>query len=73
MDAPEITELRERIAALERKIQDQAAMTTLLMALSKLEIGPPYVEIQRAIDALQYVDADVKLKAKTLVRVYFPA
>ena len=73
MEAPDITELRERIAALERKIQDQAAMTTLLMALSKLEMGPPYVEIQRAIDALHYVDADVKLKAKTLVRVYFPS
>jgi hypothetical protein len=73
MDASETTELRERIAALERKIQDQAAMTTLLMALSKLEIAPPYLEIQRAIDALQYIDVDVKLKAKTLVRVYFPA
>ena len=73
MEAREITELRERIAALERKIQDQAAMTTLLMALSKLEIAPPYVEIQRAIDALHYIDADVKFKAKTLVRVYFPA
>jgi hypothetical protein len=73
MEAPEITELRERIAALERKIQDQAAMTTLLMALSKLEIAPHYADIQQAIDALHYVDADVKLKAKTLVRVYFPA
>ena len=68
-----MVELRERVAALERKIQDQAAMTTLLMALSKLEIAPPYLEIQKAIDALQYIDADVKLKAKTLVRVYFPS
>ena len=73
MESSEIIELRERIAALERKIQDQAAMTTLLLAVSKFGLTPPYVDIQRGIDAMQYIDADVKLKAKTLVRVYFPA